>query len=104
MISDPQESLREEVEARQRNTQPHDQLRNGVGVDALLWKGDPNATKLQRAGIAMFGSFFLAAAVAFLGMAWEANSILLGVVSVAFLLVSIRLFRNVFRREIGRVS
>lgn len=93
MTSDQQERLRDDVEARQRNILPHDQLRNTAGVDAFLWRGDPNATKVQRTALIVFGLLFLAAAVAFFGIAMERHLVLGGFMSLLWLALAIRLFR-----------
>lgn len=55
------------MEAWQRNTLWPDTLRNGALVDAFLWKGSPNATPIQRIGIALFGLLFLCPAVLLVG-------------------------------------
>src|SRR5579875_3491740 len=94
MTSDPQQPLHEDVEARQRNILPHDQLRNATGVDAFLWRGDPNASRVQRAGMIVFGSFFFVVFVGFLGIAIENHSVLWGLMSLVWLVVAARLFRN----------
>ena len=94
MVADPEERLQHELEDRQRNVLPHDQLRNSRGVDAFLWRGDPNATKVQRAGIVVFASFFLIAFIEFLGIAFESHSFLCGFISLMWFALALRLFRN----------
>jgi hypothetical protein len=98
MTSDEQEHLREDVVARQRNVVPHDQLRNGVGVDALLWRGNPKASRVQRAGMIVFASFFLATFVGFFAVAIESHSVLWGLMSLVWLVVAGRFFRNALLR------
>ena len=61
-----QDHLIEDVKARQRNTTWPDAMVNSSTVDGLLWKGSPNATKVQRIGIAIWGLTF-----AFLGVIFE---------------------------------
>ncbi len=46
--------LLEEVSRRQRNTLWPDAMVNSSSVDALLWKGSPKATKVQRVGIVIW--------------------------------------------------
>jgi hypothetical protein len=40
-----------------------DTLRNGRVLDSFVWKGSPNATLVQRVGIALFGFLFLSPAL-----------------------------------------
>jgi hypothetical protein len=47
--------LFKEVSRRQRNTLWPDAMVNSSSVDALLWKGSPKATKVQRVGIVVWG-------------------------------------------------
>jgi hypothetical protein len=73
-------------------------------VDSLLWKGAPNATRVQRIGIAIFGMFFL---ILGLMITWLANvaayrrsigtalSTLL--VALFVLTIACRLLTNAFR-------
>lgn len=53
------ERLREDTEARQRAVLWPDMLRSRRSVDEFLWKGDPRATLVQRAGLGLFGIMFL---------------------------------------------
>lgn len=48
-----------EVEAKQHNLVWPDAMRNNRGVDALLFKGDPNAPLVQRIGCWIFGCSML---------------------------------------------
>ena len=52
-----------QVEAKQRNLTWPDALRNSRGVDALFFKGNPDAPVVQRIGCWIFGCamFFVAA-------------------------------------------
>jgi len=93
------EPFEEEVRARQRNTVWPDPLRNSSSVDRLLWKGSPNATLLQRVGVAIFASAFLIAALNFGEMAYRKQSIFFFFFALFWAVISGRLFLNVFRRK-----
>jgi hypothetical protein len=54
---DGPERFRSYVEAKQRNIDWPDAMLNSSSVDALLWRGSPHLTKIQRAGILVFGFF-----------------------------------------------
>lgn len=96
---DGPERFREYVEAKQRNTDWPDAMRNSSGVDALLWKGSGHLTGVQRAGIWVFAVMFLFASLGLALIAWETHSGL-AVVPVAFgLFISARLIRNACRRN-----
>jgi hypothetical protein len=106
MENDPKfEQIRKEIEAKQRAILWPDGLNAGKSVDEFLWKGDPNAKPVQRAGLIVFavtfwffGCFMIAASWASKEDAWFA--FLLGtLVGLAFILVAIRLFRNAFLRQ-----
>ena len=94
------DEIREDIEARQKAIVFPDTTRNGVTVDAFLWKGDPKATPIQRAGLIVFASFFLliaviCAAIPFQdgrGTGWFFDALY---ALFAFLL-SMRLLRNAF--------
>ncbi len=96
------EQIREDIEARQRATVWPDTVRNGRSIDAFLWKGDPNAKPIQRAGLVVcaFPFFFMAAfAVATpLVKNFKDSSIIGFFVAVVPLLISARLIRNAFLR------
>jgi hypothetical protein len=94
-----QDRLLEEFKARQRNTVWPDQLVNSKGVDAFLWHGSPNPTKVQRAGAVVFGLFFTVAAISFAGMALESHSILLALVALGGLYLAVRMLRNSFPKK-----
>jgi hypothetical protein len=93
------ERFRSYVEAKQRNIDWTDTLRNGSSVDALLWKGSAHLTGIQRAGIWIFGILFLFASLGLALIVWETHSGL-AVLPVAFgLFISARLIRNACRRN-----
>jgi hypothetical protein len=95
--------VREEIEAKQRATVWPDTLRNGLSVDAFLWKGDPHAKPVQRVGLIIFALTFLLLAFAmlsaFIAKRSEDGSFLGLLLSLGFLLLSVRLLRNAFLRS-----
>ena len=96
------EQIREDVAARQRATVWPDTLRNGVTIDSFLWKGDPNAKPVQRAGLVIFALAFLFI-VAFMvatpfAKNFEDGSIICFFAAVIPLVISARLLRNAFLR------
>ena len=88
----------DDARARQRNTAWPDTLRNGVSVDALLWKGSRDATTVQRVGIAIFGLALLSAGLNFAYMSYSRHSAVIAIFSIPFLLLGLRVFWNTFRR------
>lgn len=99
---DGPERFRSYIEAKQRNTDWPDTLRNGSNVDAVLWKGSTRLTGIQRAGIWIFGIFFLLASFGLALTAWERHSGL-ALLPVAFsLFIAARLIRNACRRNSPR--
>ena len=96
------EQIREDVEARQKATVFPDTVRNVVTIYAFLWKGDPKAKPIQRAGLVVFGLTFLLIAV---GMAstpfqksFEDGSSIIFIMALLYILLSMRLLRNAFLR------
>jgi hypothetical protein len=63
-----------ELTNRQRNIVFPDTVRNGRSVDALLWKGNPHATRVQRIGIAIFAAFYLIIGVLLIYAGSQADS------------------------------
>lgn len=92
--------LRDEVEAAQRNIVWPDTMRNGRLMDALLWRGSPEATTVQRVGIAVFGLLFLSMGLFFIfSLAPELHSVLIAVFGVLASGLGIRVTLNAFRRK-----
>jgi hypothetical protein len=93
------ERTREETEARQRDAFWAHGFGGSYRVVAFLWRGDPKATPVQRAGLAFFAliSFFatiyMASSVAYGDRPWD-ERIVGAIALLAPLLISIRLFRN----------
>jgi hypothetical protein len=97
---DPHAHVLEEVERRQRNTLWPDAMVNSSRVDALLWRGSPKATRLQRAGIVIWGLCFVSLGVFFvLVLAPEQHSPLAAVLGLLLLALGTRVTLNAFKRE-----
>lgn len=94
---DKADRLREDVELRQRNTVWPDTMRNGITVDGYLWKGDPNAPRIQRIGAFMFGLIFLFMAGIWFYLARRDIFWPLYLFAAAFGYVGCRLLRNAFK-------
>jgi hypothetical protein len=62
-LQDKSKAVSDDIRARQRSTVWPDTLRNGRVVDSFIWKGSPDATLVQRIGIALFGFLFLCPAL-----------------------------------------
>jgi hypothetical protein len=97
------EQIREETEAKQRSTLWEDRLGNGRSVDEFLWKGDPKAKPIQRAGLLVFGFTFFLIAIGIASIPFQKKfedgwtiDFLLALFS---LLIAICLFRNAFLRS-----
>ena len=97
----------EDLKERQRATEWPDTLRAGRSVDEFLWKGDPKATPIQRAGLLVFGAFwfflFAMAIIIFIKGVLERELMMtiIGTVFGAVIgYVDFRLIRNAFRHKI----
>jgi hypothetical protein len=98
------EKIREEIEAKQRSILWPDYLRANRNVFEFLWKGDPKAKPIQRAGLIVFGVMNAVSGFFWISLCltktddWISRffGFLIGLVSA---LVSIRLFRNAFLRQ-----
>jgi hypothetical protein len=95
--------IREDVEARQKATVWPDTLRNGSSVDAFLWRGDPHAKPIQRAGLVVFGLTFLLLAIGIASIPFDKDFpdgwIVDFLVALFLLVISIHLFRNALLRS-----
>jgi hypothetical protein len=90
-----QQDFIEEIKARQRNTVWPEMQANSRAVDSLIFKGDPNATPVQRIGIGLFGAFFVLAGIAFIGIGRDLHSVAPFLISfAAFLLGGLVLFNS----------
>lgn len=96
------DGIRADLEERQHNVLWEDARRGGRSVDAFLWKGDPNAKPVQRAGLIVFamGFLFMSLAAASIPFAkhfdegWPIDFVM----AAGALAISGRLFQNAFRR------
>jgi hypothetical protein len=98
--NDPHAQVLEDVERSQRNTLWPDAMLNSSSVDALLWKGSPKATKVQRVGIAIFGLLFLSLGLFFMfALAPELHSPLVAVFGIFPFAVGIKVTFNAFKQK-----
>jgi len=96
---DAQDHLTEDVRARQQDVLWPDAMVNSSSVDALLWKGSPNATKVQRVGIAIWGlAFACIGAVSEMG-AYEKRELFLALFGLPWLALGAKLCFNAFKRN-----
>lgn len=91
-----------EIEARQRNILWPDTLGNSALVDAFLWKGSPDATRVQRIGMALIGLMYSGPGVLFVCIGcFDGGPVLYRVCMFLMALPSLalggKLLRNVFR-------
>ncbi len=97
------EEIREDIDAKQRATVWPDTLRNGSSVDAFLWRGDPRAKPIQRAGLVVFGLTFLLLAIAIGSIPFDRDFpdgwVVDFLLALFLLLLSMRLFRNALLRS-----
>jgi hypothetical protein len=101
---DSQDQLIEDVRANQRNTLWPDAMVNSSSVDALLWKGSPNATKVQRIGIAIWGLAFACLGAACELGAYEKHELFPAFFGFPWLALGTKLFLNAFKRNPKRVN
>ena len=95
----PHAQLLEDVERRQRNTLWPDAMVNSSSVDALLWKGSPKATKVQRVGMVVWGLTFLSLGVFFVFvLAPEQHSPMMAILGLFGLALGTRITFNAFKR------
>jgi uncharacterized membrane protein len=102
----------DEYRSRQRNIVFPDTVRNGRLVDVFIWKGSPHPTLVQRIAAWMFGVFFIGFGLWNLSLDVKARieeGFSIGVVfwasiSVSFILLGIRVFRNGFTRPTKPVN
>jgi hypothetical protein len=97
------EHVRADIEERQKNILWEEARRGGKSVDAFLWKGDPHAKPIQRAGLIVFGLTFLILAIVFASIPFQKHfengwsiEFFIGFV---LLLIALRLIRNAFKRD-----
>lgn len=96
---DNQDRFIEDARIRQSNTLWPDAMINSSSVDALLWKGSPKATKVQRVGIAIFGLTFALLGVIFELIASQKHKLFDALLGLLFLALGIKLLLNAFKRQ-----
>ena len=75
-------------------------MTNSSSVDALLWKGSPKASRVQRVGIVIWGLTFLSIGVFFVFvLAREQHSPICAVVGLLIMALGTRITRNAFKRQ-----
>lgn len=96
------EQIREDIEARQRNTLWPDTFRNSAIIDAFLWKGDPNAKPVQRIGLIILALFFLLLCLFLITVPFQKNfedgSSIVFLAALIPFLVAMRFLRNAILR------
>jgi hypothetical protein len=96
------EELRAEVVEQQKAILVEDIIQRRVDVYAFLWKGDPNAKPVQRAGLIVFACTCLLLAIIFISTVLdrhsEDGSFWISLWAVACTLLAIRFIRNAFLR------
>src|SRR5208337_4240721 len=96
------ERLREDIESSQKAILWEDARIGGRSVDDFLWKGDPKAKPIQRAGLIVFALLFLFPTILLLATPFVKEfadgSTICFFVAVFPLLISARLLRNALLR------
>jgi hypothetical protein len=91
-----------DAKVAQRSTVFPDTLRGGRSVDAFLWRGDPNATTVQRVALIIFAITFLSMSIAFVDIFLKegisSDKLIYLYISIGFILISVRLIWKAFRR------
>jgi hypothetical protein len=72
------DQIRQDIEAAQNAILWEDARRGGASVDEFLWKGDPHAKPIQRAGLVIFALAFHSLAIVFASIPFEKNSRMAG--------------------------
>jgi hypothetical protein len=97
------DEMLQDVNARQENVLWPDTVRNTAAVDGYLWKGNPKATKVQRAGSLICGLFVLGIALVCITVAYQGASFNIATAVVllfgaGFTYLGCRVIRNAFLR------
>lgn len=101
------ERIRFDAESRQKAVLFEDARRGGRSVDEFLWKGDPNAKPIQRAGLVVFGLMFLVLGTCLAAILFAHEGTISKMIGAAFWLIGfyigIRLLLNaLFKRKSNR--
>jgi hypothetical protein len=102
--TEPIPSMLEEIKDKQRNIVWPDTLRNGRDVDALVFRGSPKATLVQRIGILLFGVALLMMAIAMIDVGKEGNSFAFYGAGIGLLLLGAWVLFNGMRRNKSKRS
>src|SRR5258708_38257723 len=107
-MSDPRnlDAFIEQTRSNQRNIVFPDSVRNARSADAFLWRGSPNPRLVQRIAAWMIGLVFIGFGVEFYSFAvrdrvehgFSAGVVITLGMSLSFVLLGIRTFRNGFPR------
>ena len=84
----------EEMKARQRNIVWPDALKNSRSADEFLIKGSAKPTLVQRIAAWLFGISFMGLGLFFLALALHEHAWPLGVLTVGFCALGIKIFSN----------
>lgn len=93
------EDLERDWRARQQNLTWPNTRKNGRSVDEFLWKGSPNATLVQRAGVLLIGGFFACAGIAFFVNSWSHGEKVGVLISLIPLGGGLKVASNAFRKR-----
>ena len=97
------ERIRFDVASRQKAVLFEDARRGGRSVDEFLWKGDPNAKPIQRAGLAVFGLMFLVLGTCLAAILFAHEGNISKIIGAAFWLIGFyigtRLLLNAFSKR-----
>jgi hypothetical protein len=94
-----QERLVEEIEAKQRNIDWPDAMKNSSSVDEFLWKGSPDAPLVQRMGAWIFGLTFMLMGLCLFDIAYEKQDRACGIFSLLPFFLGVKVFLNGFRKH-----
>ena len=68
-------------------------------LNEFLWKGDPNASRLQRIGASLFALFYLGAGLTFVYFAIEDRSLIVCILGFACSILGVKALLAAFRRH-----
>jgi len=96
--------LIEDIRTKQSNTVWPDALINSQGVNEFLWKGNPDAPLVQRVAAWSFGIVFILGGVGWLAGAYQKHWWGIGVLSIVWFFIGVKVFLNGFRRRRVKTS
>jgi uncharacterized membrane protein HdeD (DUF308 family) len=89
----------EEMSAKERNAVWSNPRKDSLSVGALLWKGSPDATKVQRIGVLIFGVTFISVGIANALLGRENGASVQVFFGVLLALVGTKVTLSAFRRR-----